>query len=590
MGITGLLPFLEQATRNCNISEFRGATVAVDSYCWLHKGATACADILARGEDTDVYVNFCMKYVKMLQKFDIKVILVFDGNHLPAKALTEKRRRETRKNAKVRAAELLRLGKKDEAWNFLRQSVDITPLMAFNLIKECRRNNIDCIVAPYESDSQLAYLNLKGIADVIITEDSDLLVFGCSKVFFKMDINGNGRLVDKEKIAVCMKMKPDNYSFDKFRYMCILSGCDYLDSIHGVGLKKALKFFSMTAETDPLKFLDKVPRYLNLKNQVVNEEYKENFMVADATFRHQIVYDPLARKLTYLTDPAVSGTRPEYCRNAGKFLDENIAFQVAVGNLNPYSYEKYDDWSPSGNWSSSLHSIWSSNYVKKISRRAQKEIDKMENLKLESIQAIKQNKLETEKKIVDEVQAFKFESQLDIYYSKSKCNQLVYSKKEERSEEENMNLEVIKDEPHNIEKQESTLYKENSCEEEFVKDKSPILNKKFINPFLKKKLSKFNSVEIDEKVIVRSKYFHSKSEEICYEQEKIKEDVKILYEKNNDTVSLPTKRKYSFEEKEYKVDENTAGSDLLIDSSCNAIDSKSFATLSQVKTTNFVSI
>lgn len=54
MGITGLLPFLEKATRNCNVSEFRGATVAIDSYCWLHKGATACADILARGEETDM--------------------------------------------------------------------------------------------------------------------------------------------------------------------------------------------------------------------------------------------------------------------------------------------------------------------------------------------------------------------------------------------------------------------------------------------------------------------------------------------------------------------------------------------------------
>lgn len=123
-----------------------------------------------------------MKYLNMLKKYDIKPIMVFDGNHLPAKAITEKRRRDARKNAKVRAAELLRLGRKDEAWNYFRQSIDITPTMALNLIKECRRNNIDCIVAPYESDSQLAYLNMKGIADIVITEDSDLVLFGCDKV------------------------------------------------------------------------------------------------------------------------------------------------------------------------------------------------------------------------------------------------------------------------------------------------------------------------------------------------------------------------------------------------------------------------
>lgn len=41
---------------------------------------------------------------------------------------------------------------------------------------------MDCIVAPYEADAQLAYLNKCGIAQLIITEDSDLLLFGCDKV------------------------------------------------------------------------------------------------------------------------------------------------------------------------------------------------------------------------------------------------------------------------------------------------------------------------------------------------------------------------------------------------------------------------
>lgn len=43
---------------------------------------------------------------------------------------------------------------------------------------------VDCIVAPYEADAQLAYLNRAGYADLIITEDSDLLLFGCKQVGF----------------------------------------------------------------------------------------------------------------------------------------------------------------------------------------------------------------------------------------------------------------------------------------------------------------------------------------------------------------------------------------------------------------------
>lgn len=53
MGIQGLLPFLKKSSRPVNIRDFKGCTVAVDAYCWLHKGAFACADKLGKGEKTD---------------------------------------------------------------------------------------------------------------------------------------------------------------------------------------------------------------------------------------------------------------------------------------------------------------------------------------------------------------------------------------------------------------------------------------------------------------------------------------------------------------------------------------------------------
>lgn len=49
------------------------------------------------------------------------------------------------------------------------------------------KHRIEFLVAPYEADSQLAYLNKIGYIDFIITEDSDLIVFGAKNVFYKMD-------------------------------------------------------------------------------------------------------------------------------------------------------------------------------------------------------------------------------------------------------------------------------------------------------------------------------------------------------------------------------------------------------------------
>ena len=36
--------------------------------------------------------------------------------------------------------------------------------------------------APYEADAQLAYMAKLGVIDYVITEDSDLLVYGAPKV------------------------------------------------------------------------------------------------------------------------------------------------------------------------------------------------------------------------------------------------------------------------------------------------------------------------------------------------------------------------------------------------------------------------
>lgn len=41
---------------------------------------------------------------------------------------------------------------------------------------------VDVIVAPYESDAQLTFLTKTKMAQAVVTEDSDLIAFGCEKV------------------------------------------------------------------------------------------------------------------------------------------------------------------------------------------------------------------------------------------------------------------------------------------------------------------------------------------------------------------------------------------------------------------------
>uniref|UniRef100_A0A4W3JWN2 Exonuclease 1 n=1 Tax=Callorhinchus milii TaxID=7868 RepID=A0A4W3JWN2_CALMI len=377
MGIQGLLSFVKEASEPIHIKKYRGQTVAVDMYCWLHKGAFACADKLAKGEKTEQYVYYCMKFVEMLDSFGVKPILVFDGCHLPSKKEVEKSRRERRQANFQKGKQLLREGKTAEARECFTRCVNITPAMAHEVIKAARKKGMDCIVAPYEADAQLAYFNKTGIVQAVITEDSDLLAFGCKKVVLKVDKYGNGLEIDQAQFGKC-KQLGDVFTEEKFRYMCILSGCDYLASLHGIGLAKACKLLRIANNPDIITVIKKMGHYLK-NNMTVPEEYIEGFTRANNTFLYQLVVDPIKRKLVPL-NPYLDDVDPKSLDYAGHNMGDQTALQIALGNVDINTMETIDSYNPdtckpqsakSRGWNDQatrklqaphMHSIWSKNY------------------------------------------------------------------------------------------------------------------------------------------------------------------------------------------------------------------------------------
>ncbi|XP_070257216.1 exonuclease 1 [Myotis yumanensis] len=375
MGIQGLLQFIKDASEPIHVRKYKGQAVAVDTYCWLHKGAIACAEKLAKGEPTDKYVGFCMKFVNMLLSHGIKPILVFDGCTLPSKKEVEKSRRERRQANLLKGKQLLREGKVSEARECFTRCVNITHGMAHNVIKAARAQGVDCLVAPYEADAQLAYLNKAGIVQAIVTEDSDLLAFGCKKVILKMDQFGNGLEIDQARLGRCRQLG-DVFTEEKFRYMCILSGCDYLSSLRGIGLAKACKVLRLANNPDIVKVIKKLGHYLKM-NITVPEDYIKGFIRANNTFLYQLVFDPIRRKLVPLNDYG-DDIDPAALGYAGRYIDDSIALQIALGNKDINTFEQIDDYSPdtatpalprSRSWDdstsqkpSSVHSIWHRNY------------------------------------------------------------------------------------------------------------------------------------------------------------------------------------------------------------------------------------
>jgi exonuclease 1 len=160
-----------------------------------------------------------------------------------------------------------------------------------------RAEDVPYVVAPYEADSQLAYLERLGIVDGIITEDSDLLVFGCKNVYFKLnDVEGTVTAISRDDFGKVTHCSLRGWTDAQFRAMAILSGCDYLPSIPGVGLKTAWTLLR-TYRTP-----ENVIRAVRLEGKkAVPQGYLEAFMIAEKVFLYQRVYDPLEEKLVNLT-------------------------------------------------------------------------------------------------------------------------------------------------------------------------------------------------------------------------------------------------------------------------------------------------
>lgn len=272
-----------------------------------------------------------MNRVRMLIHFGVIPYLVFDGANLPSKAGTETDRETRRAESCARGKELLRLGKSAQAHKEFQKAVDVTPEMAGALIQELKRSGVKYVVAPYEADSQLAYLERKGIIDGIITEDSDLLVFGARVLLTKLDQYGECIMIRRDDFTSCREISLIGWSDQDFRRMAILSGCDYLPNIGGLGLMTAYRLLRKH------KTLERVLQAVRLEGKMkIPADYHQLFIQAEMTFLYQWAYCPTAQGLVNLTslEPGVVISDMPFI---GECVEAAIASGVARGELHPQS-------------------------------------------------------------------------------------------------------------------------------------------------------------------------------------------------------------------------------------------------------------
>ncbi|KAH9823356.1 hypothetical protein DFH28DRAFT_1092167 [Melampsora americana] len=332
MGIQGLLPFLKSIQRSSHIKEWAGKTLAIDAYVWLHRAAYGCAQELCLGTRTTKHIDYVMARVDLLRHHGVIPYVVFDGDALPGKRGTEEQREKRRQTNLALANSLLSEGKKEEAREAFVKATDITPQIAHDVILSLKKAGIKYVVAPYEADAQLRFLELNGHIDGILTEDSDLLVYGAKNVLFKLDPLGHCIHISRDDFGKVKNTQLSLWTDTEFRQMAILSGCDYLPSIHGLGLKKAYQLIKT------YKSAERAIKATRLEgNLKVPLGYETLFRRAELTFLYQIVYDPTTRKLVHLHPLPSSQPSSEDLVSCGEFWEDPVAIAVAEGRADPFT-------------------------------------------------------------------------------------------------------------------------------------------------------------------------------------------------------------------------------------------------------------
>ena len=357
MGISQLLPFIDSCAVERHLRDFRGQTCAIDGYYWLHRASKTCAMEMARGTFTTKFVQWCLSQVELLRHNGVEPLVVLDGAALPAKAGEEKHRRHRREVARAEAAELLRNGPYDKAISQYEKAVNITPEHAFQLVCALRKHNVQYVVAPYEADAQLAKLARSGVVSLVLAEDSDMLAFGCPRVFTKMDATGFGKLIERSALATAREASTsgspapplppllfvpwpewdgDGEDGGRFLELCILAGCDYLSHLPGMAMKTAFK------QLRKYKTAERVVQVRQMEGNAPPptggyERYLRELRRAKQTFRHQRVYDMALRKVVPLNPEPPGAPSMPHC---GADIDDAIAYRLcAIGDLHPDSRE-----------------------------------------------------------------------------------------------------------------------------------------------------------------------------------------------------------------------------------------------------------
>lgn len=287
MGISGLTNVIKrvapEAMEYKDISELKGKRVAIDMslvtyQCLISLRFNHNKFMDSEGKNTSHIYGIFNRFVEYL-RLGIIPIGVFDGKPPDAKKNTIDSRNKEVSDSKSKIEELKKLEQtievKQKIWDLEKKSVKMTWQHGQDLKELLKLMGIKTYQANGEAEAAAVWLVKNGLADTIMTEDMDTLVYGNPGMDFTLIRRKVSRNSSPNEIVIFhldIILEKMQLTMDQFVDMCLLCGSDYTSSIPRIGSRTA---YSLIMKHNNLEnVLDILRNKPNATGIPTDEEYK----------------------------------------------------------------------------------------------------------------------------------------------------------------------------------------------------------------------------------------------------------------------------------------------------------------------------
>lgn len=253
MGIKGLVKFLqENAPKSVkeipSQAAYTGRLIAIDASMCLYQFLIMIRENRSgtynnltneEGQVTSHIIGMLTRTIKLMEN-GIKPVYVFDGKPPEMKLLELEQRREKRKEAEANRQAAVEAGDAEGVLKGAKATTKVTKEQNEETKKLLRLMGVPVVEAPSEAEATCAALCRDGKVFGAATEDADCLTFG-TKILIRNLMAGESQKKTILEVNLELALQQLNVSMDQFIDFCILCGCDYCDTLKGIGPSTAIK-------------------------------------------------------------------------------------------------------------------------------------------------------------------------------------------------------------------------------------------------------------------------------------------------------------------------------------------------------------